>query len=492
MEGSYSADQSMLPSHLRPGVIVDGKYRIDGVLGRGGMGVVVAATHVHLGEPVALKFLQARTSEDEPEDFRARFEREARVCAKLRNEHVVRVLDVGVWDGRTPYMVMDLLVGYDLRRVMKEKGRLPAAYAVDVAVQICEGLAEAHALGIVHRDLKPPNVFLTRRRDGSDLVKVLDFGISKWAAEAGGEELTKAGTLLGSPKYMSPEQLNEAGVDARSDVWAIGALVYAMLTGRPPYDMPNVTQTFVAIAAGSPPPSPRTFEPSIPPELEAVVMRCLVHDKAKRIANVADLAGDLLDAIGVTDAAMVRDRLRAVLDPTAAPAIATLSLAATGRITAMSGSYTPVSVTGNRVSAAAPPLATEPLPPRRAPSRAKRWGLVGGVALAAVLGVVALTRPGEGSAAAAPDAASRATASKRLDADPPTTLTVPSAPSALAQAPAFASRRRVEPARSAVSSAPSDAPAPVEAAPPAPPSPPLAAPTASAKRAPANALDDRQ
>jgi serine/threonine protein kinase len=219
-------EAAALLKELTVGAIVDGKYRIDEVLGRGAMGVVVAATHLQLGERVALKFLRYR-ARGVNDDFQSRFKREARVSARLKNEHITRVIDVGVWRDAVPYMVMDYLTGSDLRQLVKKNGPLPIAQAIDFTVQICVGISEAHAAGIVHRDLKPSNLFITRRPDGSDLIKILDFGISKWSAEeAEVEELTQTGVVLGSPKYMAPEQLfGSSEVDSRADVWSIGAII---------------------------------------------------------------------------------------------------------------------------------------------------------------------------------------------------------------------------------------------------------------------------
>ena len=303
---------------LKAGTVVEGKHRIDRIIGRGGMGVVASAVHIHLEERVALKFLEVK-DEEVGHDFRARFALEARVCAKLRNEHIARVHDVGIWEGKVPFMVMEYLEGTDLRRSLRDGAKLSLSQAVEYVVQICDGLAEAHAHGIVHRDLKPANIFITRRQDGTELVKVLDFGISKWTTkEEDVGELTKTGMMLGSPKYMSPEQLNGGAIDARADVWSIGAILYQALTGRPPYDFPQVTQTFMAIAGGSPPPRPTSLEPSIPQGVEALILRCLTRDKEQRVQNVAELAGALLEAVESPFAAQVRAQIGAVLEPAAA------------------------------------------------------------------------------------------------------------------------------------------------------------------------------
>jgi eukaryotic-like serine/threonine-protein kinase len=307
-------EAAALLKELTVGSIVDGKYRIDEVLGRGAMGVVVAATHLQLGERVALKFLRyrARAVND---DFQSRFKREARVSARLKNEHITRVIDVGVWRDQVPYMVMDYLTGTDLRQLVKKNGSLPVAQAIDFTVQICVGISEAHAAGIVHRDLKPSNLFLTRRPDGSDLVKILDFGISKWSAEeAEVEELTQTGVVLGSPKYMAPEQLfGSSEVDSRADVWSIGAILYELLIGRPPFDLPTFTKICAELSTDRPPPSPAERRPEITPELEAVVLRCFLRNPDQRIQNVAELAGDLLDAVQAPFAEPMRQKIASTL-----------------------------------------------------------------------------------------------------------------------------------------------------------------------------------
>src|SRR6201999_2058367 len=190
---------------------------------------VAECEHVELRERLALKFLLTRGNVA-GEDFRVRFMREAQVSAKLKGLHIARVVDVGVWLDAIPFMVMEHLEGTDLSRVLRGAGRLPVDVALEYAIQICEGMAEAHALGVVHRDLKPSNVFVTHQADGTDLIKILDFGVSKWDVpdrEAG--EGTQAGLILGSPKYMAPEQMFTASkVDARADIWSIGAVLYQM------------------------------------------------------------------------------------------------------------------------------------------------------------------------------------------------------------------------------------------------------------------------
>lgn len=306
--------QPSLPGDLAIGTVVNGKYRIESVLGRGAMGVVVECQHVELHERVALKFLMAGNTAHE--DLGVRFLREAQMSARLKNEHISRVVDVGVWEGSVPYMVMEYLEGKDLRATMRAHGRLRLERAIDYAVQACEGVAEAHAQGIVHRDLKPSNLFVTRRADGSDLVKILDFGISKWSLP--GREIgegTETGIILGSPKYMSPEQIFASSkVDARADVWSIGAIVYEMLAGRPPFDMATFAQTCAELSTDRLPPSICAQVQEVPPALEIAVFRCFERAVDRRTQTVAELAGELLDAIGSPFASVVRQRIEATLD----------------------------------------------------------------------------------------------------------------------------------------------------------------------------------
>jgi serine/threonine protein kinase len=381
-------------AHIRPGTLIEGRYLVERVLGQGGMGVVLAATDAVLNKRVALKFLEVQT-EDMPDDFHARFALEAHVCAKLKNPHIARVHCMSVWNDTFPFMVMDYLEGEDLRTLRKKKGaKLPLGQAVGYTVQICEGVAEAHAHGIVHRDLKPGNIFVTKQPDGSDLVKVLDFGISKWTA-AGDEfsELTQAGTMLGSPKFMSPEQLMGSKVDSRTDIWSIGAILYAMLTGRAPYPHSSAPHMFVAIASGKVPPMPSALEPSIPAAVDAVVMRCLSKDREDRFQDVAELAGALLDAVASPYAKPVSGQIRLMLDPANVsvhpPAFSTR---AAGNETVFSLASPPAAPEASGARAAVstvPPAPREESHARRARSARARWRLVWLLAAAAIVAVLA-------------------------------------------------------------------------------------------------------
>jgi serine/threonine-protein kinase len=273
----------------KEGDVIAGKYQVEKVLGKGGMGVVVAARHTSLRQHVAVKFLlpKALTLPGAAE----RFLREARAAVAIRSEHVARVIDVGELESGAPYMVMEYLTGTDFGQVLKTRGTLPLKEAVDYVLQACEALAEAHALGVVHRDLKPGNLFLTTRADGSPLVKVLDFGLSK-ATKPGEDEhsLTAPDVIVGSPHYMSPEQLRSLKqVDARSDVWALGVILYQLLSGRRPFESDSLVGTCARIAAEPPTPL-RERKPDVPAELETIIGRCLEKDREKRLQTVADLA----------------------------------------------------------------------------------------------------------------------------------------------------------------------------------------------------------
>jgi serine/threonine-protein kinase len=283
---SYSGVQPSIDgAGIEPGTLVAGKYVVERVLGRGGMGVVVAALHRELREPVALKFLYRETAK-QPE-LVARFQREARAAVRIKSEHVARVIDVGLHRGE-PFIVMELLAGTDFHKLSAARGPLPSSEAALYVAQACEAVAEAHLYGIVHRDLKPANLFLTYRADGSPLVKVLDFGISKMTGEAD-ENLTQTTDVLGSPLYMSPEQIESPrDVDARTDVWSLGAILYKLLTGKAAFAAETASASLAKIVTRPPPPL-RAQRPDIPAELEALVLRCLEKDPSNRLPSAAEL-----------------------------------------------------------------------------------------------------------------------------------------------------------------------------------------------------------
>ncbi|MDI1476818.1 serine/threonine-protein kinase [Polyangium sp. y55x31] len=276
---------------IAPGDVLLDKYRVERVLGQGGMGFVVAARHTGLDELFAIKLMLPGALSSE--DAGRRFLREARAAVRLKGEHAVRVHDVGRLADGSLYMVMEHLSGKDLKTHLAENGPLPAAEAVSYMLQACEGIAEAHDRGIIHRDIKPANLFLTKRRNGTPCIKILDFGISKQAAGERSGDITKTGTMLGSPLYMSPEQMAHAReVDKRTDIWSLGVVLYELLTGKPPFDAESFTQIVYRVTNLDPTPLCEV-RPELPKELGDVVMRCLGKDPEGRFESVDALAAAL-------------------------------------------------------------------------------------------------------------------------------------------------------------------------------------------------------
>jgi eukaryotic-like serine/threonine-protein kinase len=391
-------------STLKPGDVFAGKYRIEKVLGEGGMGVVLSAVHSYTHDRVALKFLLPAAASSN--DVRTRFLNEARAAVQIKSEHVGRVVDVDVLPSGVPYMVIEYLDGRDLGAVVAELGPLPLATAVDYVLQACEALAEAHSLGIVHRDLKPSNLFLTRRRDGSALVKVLDFGISKLGGlPQASVQLTRTSSMLGSPLYMSPEQMtNPKGVDARSDVWSMGVVLYELLTAEWPFMAETVQGLAVQIVTEAYCPI-RSRRAELPEAIEPVIARCLEKRTEARFGSVGDLARALAPFASPTQASVSVDRVSRVLfgkgytvEPSlgarpagdgavsapATPAAAPASLPAVQATTAHSWATSGVGAAGqSQVGQATPPLADA----RRGP-----WPAIAAAAVAIATAAVGLSR----------------------------------------------------------------------------------------------------
>lgn len=280
------------PTAPRPGTVIGGKYEVETLVGAGAMGFVSVARHRDLGHKVAIKSLKVDAT-SEP-NAAARLVREARACVELKSEHVARVLDVGGLDDGQPYIVMEYLEGEDLathlKRATETDDGLSIEDAVDYVLQAAEAVAEAHMNGIVHRDLKPANLFLTKRADGSALIKVLDFGIAKIDSGEDAHALTASSTSLGTPSYMSPEQVRDSKtVDPRSDVWALGAVLFELLAGEPPFRAENLPSLTAKIIADPPAPL-RSSCPQVAPGLEAVIERCLAKDATDRYQSMHELA----------------------------------------------------------------------------------------------------------------------------------------------------------------------------------------------------------
>lgn len=364
-------------AELDEGAVIAGRYIVERVIAEGGMGRVVAARHVELDTPVAIKILKAdhRSARDVE-----RFRREARAAGRIRGEHVVRVLDVGVLEGDRPFIVMELVDGIDLGARLDADGPMSAKIAVGYVLQACEGIAEAHKLGMVHRDLKPSNLLLASRPDGSEILKVSDFGIAK-STSGPATTLTATADILGSPKYMSPEQVREAHeVDARSDIWSLGVTLYQLLTARWPFEAYTTAGVLVAISADEPV-APRAHVPEIEPALEAVVLRCLEKDPAARIADTKELAtalapfADESDRAAVTRIANTLANPKLVVEPS--PSARRLLVAAPSET---------VSATTSR-AAPEPAIAASTTSPRERPaagSEQRPWRALGIVVLVAV------------------------------------------------------------------------------------------------------------
>ena len=308
------AEQGHIAAGVQPGQILLGKFRIERVLGMGGMGVVVAATHVTLEERVAIKFLLPHALSNG--EAVTRFLREARAAVRIKSEHVARVTDVGQLETGAPYMIMEYLDGTDLGSLVQRNGALPIEESVEYVLQACEAIAEAHALGIVHRDLKPANLFLVRRADGTPSVKVLDFGISKMTGlDGSGSDLgmTKTQTIMGSPLHMSPEQMaSSRDVDARTDIWALGAILYELLAGKVPFQANTITQ-LCAMILQQDAPALRNTRPDAPEALQGIIQRALQKDRNARYGNIAEFA-QALGPFGPRRARISVERVSRVLE----------------------------------------------------------------------------------------------------------------------------------------------------------------------------------
>ena len=315
MQADAKGQSPMLPfGSVMPvaGDIIADKYRVEAVLGRGVMSVVYRATHLELDQHVAIKVLSAEALL--LPEYVVRLKREARAVSRIRSEHVVRIHDIGELSaGGVPYLVMECLSGLDLAAVLARRGPFPIELAVECVLQACEALAEAHALGIIHRDLKPANLFLTEAVDGSPCVKVLDFGISRMSRRHGLSQLTDPGTVLGTPSYMAPEQMEAADtVDARSDIWALGTILYELLVGKPPYTGESLPQIFMKIMR-SKTPKASAVRADVPSGIDAIIARCLEIDAPERFQTVAELAW-ALSTVGAPHARDSAARISRVFD----------------------------------------------------------------------------------------------------------------------------------------------------------------------------------
>ena len=431
--------------------MIAGKYRIEGVLGKGGMGIVFAAQHELLFQRVAIKLLLAEAV-GTPEAV-SRFLHEARAAARIQSEHVARVMDVGITETGLPYMVIELLEGGDLAKILEERGRIPFMQAVDWVLEALEAIAQAHALGIVHRDLKPSNLYLARRQNGASIVKVLDFGISKSTTSFGPQSaaLTSTQSMLGSPLYMSPEQLRSTKtVDARADIWALGVILHELLSGAVPFMGESLGELFVAILEQEPAPL-RATAPDVPPQLEQVVRRCLLRNVQHRFANVAELAQALAPFASTQGAGSVA-RIVSTIVPSASHEMRALSPSASTMMPSHPGAQSS--------SAATPALSQGPTPSvhvtntqtgqafaatnRGAPAGSVKWIVLAAVPAALLVvgvlfAVAVLPKLRATSAAAPPLSATASAAPVVATIDPPRDTAAPTIASAVPSAAPSAS-----------------------------------------------------
>ncbi len=346
------------------GTVVGDKYRVEKILGAGAKGVVVAALHLALDERVALKLLNREDLRNDPNTVK-RFLREAKAAFKIKGEHVARATDVGTLDSGAPYIVMEYLEGRDLGELIAKDGPQPVATSVEYVLQASEAVAQAHILGIIHRDLKPANLFLTQRVDGSNCIKVLDFGISKLRSSTDATA-TSTDEVFGSPAYMSPEQwVSSTDVDMRSDIWSLGGILYELLTGKLPFSGDGIPQLYNAVMMKPPPPIGDCRE-DVPAAIEKIILKCLEKVPEDRYQNVAELAAELAPFGTKASRLLARRILRAlsaaglaqkplgIVGDSELPA--PMAVAAGSEAAAVSTDPTPEPLD-------APPPATEPEPP---------------------------------------------------------------------------------------------------------------------------------
>ncbi|HEX4336224.1 MAG TPA: protein kinase [Polyangiaceae bacterium] len=434
-------DHQQLAAGVHEGDVLAGKYRIDKILGIGGMGVVVAAHHIQLDDRVAIKFLLPDALANR--ETVARFAREAQAAVKIKSEHVARVTDVGTLENGAPFMVMEYLDGGDLSAWLAKRGALPVEQAVEFVLQACEAIAEAHALGIVHRDLKPANLFVIRRPDGGLSVKVLDFGISKRTGFGpSGSSMTRTSAVMGSPLYMSPEQMQSSkDTDPRSDIWALGIILYELVSGDAPFTADTMPELVLKIVS-SPAPLLSKLKPDAPVGLERVILRCLERDRSKRFQSVGELAGALVE-YGPKRARVSLERITGIMRGAGLSA-SSLSLP--------------------------PPSEPASVVPAPAPGTAASWGQTaagtgrGKGAIFAVAAALVLVGVGIGTFVLRAGSASKPEPSAETSGAQPETAPQHSAPATVNAEPTAAVTAAPAPSAVVVTPAPSEAPAVAQAA----------------------------
>jgi serine/threonine protein kinase len=406
---------------FQQGTLIAGRYRLERALAQGGMGCVWVARHLQLDTEVAIKFMTPQFAASA--DARARFEREARASAQLKLQNAVQVHDYGVED-ESPFLVMELLEGEDLEARLRRERRLTIAATLAILDPVCRALRRAHEVGLVHRDLKPGNIFIARQ-GGDEVVKILDFGIAKDTGASFGGAATRTGAMLGSPQYMSPEQVRSSNrVDLRSDLWSLGVIAFRCLTGQLPFPSDEVGEVLVDVCT-APIPRPSQVAPDLGPEVDRFFERALVRDLGQRFQS----AGELIEAFAAT--AGVRLPISAV---GVAP-----SLPAAQAAPALPLSPAPIGALPSPAPASGTLSPSEHTHNRAAPARGPWIGVVlAALGAALVLGLAAyafLHARGPTPATAAPAPPAPPAVSASADPIAPTAAAIP-APAASAGAPA--------------------------------------------------------
>jgi eukaryotic-like serine/threonine-protein kinase len=470
-----STAASITSSARQQAGLLGGKYRLGREIGRGGMSVVYEAQHAQLGQAFAVKILATSTNTRKNAFDRALLE--ARSAARLESEHAVRVFDIGLTPEGQPYVVMEKLAGRDLSQLVKGAGPLSIPDACAFVLQACDALAEAHGAGIIHRDLKPSNLFVTTRADGSPSIKVLDFGLVQHLETGPSSGKMK---LVGTPGYASPEQLGMKDiVDARADIWALGVVLYVLVTGRRPFAGDNLQDALLSIVSSTVPPmtSPRGL---VSPELQLVVDRCLAREPEHRFASCAELAAALvpfappqyesyLKRIGAAAYRGEEETEHTVEDDAARLSIEPASLVPTSRMSEMSESLAPDSVVSKAETEDANALLVAEVV--RPPASRLGWLVAGCAVVLPALGFVTWIVAGHNATAHAHAPVSTASITSAMQANvvpsgsaaptllPPLPLATPSAqtPEPAAQPVAPKASARATPARSSAASAPAHA-----------------------------------
>jgi serine/threonine-protein kinase len=424
------------------GRVINDRFKINALIARGGMGKVYRAEQSPLGRVCAIKVLNPNYAGEHDPEFHKRFFLEASIASKLTHPNTVTIFDYGRTEDDIYYMAMEYLEGHTLHRAIREASHFPEERAAHIARQICRALREAHSLGVIHRDLKPANIFLVEHGDETDFVKVLDFGLVKNVSGDGkGEDLTQTGLFMGSPKYMAPEQIRGDKVDARTDIYALGIIMYEMITGKVPFDRPNSVNILMA-HVNEEAPALRQMNPNVnvSPAIEDTVARCMAKDPDQRFRSMDEVLASLKRVGGGT-------------------MTATISGVGTGEYRSLSGSGSGPQVTSNGVSGANPaflsptttsdpgsipsplavpsdsPAAGAPLmsqPPGKSGSKGMLVAaVVGALAIAGIIGFVALrptkplTTPSANPTSTGATAPTSPTIPDNATAATPTTVTPP-------------------------------------------------------------------